>query len=58
MKNELVKEITTNTKELRKDIGDFYEKHPYLTGHIIGCVLFYWIMVIASYATGKKWNLV
>ena len=30
----------------------------FIKGHIIGCVIVYWLIVIGAAITGKKWDLV
>ena len=29
----------------------------FLKGHVIGCVIIYWLIVLSALVTGKVWNL-
>ena len=60
----MIKKFKEDLKNIAIGIEDtldgttFWPLWYFIKGHIIGCVIIYWLLVIGAAITGKKWDLV
>lgn len=61
---EKIKEFKNDVEEVYNGIDEtlseakFWPIWYFVKGHIIGCVIIYWLLVITATVTHKKWGLI